>query len=153
MAAADALQQAPVEIPGFRLVERLHSSAPRVVYRAVRLADGRDTILKTLAGPYPSARDVAELRHEFHVAQKLDIDGVIRVHGLVPHGVGNVAIEMEPFGLSLADLMATRRPSAAAGPLSGHCVPPCPDPGPIARTRRRPQGRDAAQCADRPGHG
>jgi predicted ATPase/class 3 adenylate cyclase len=108
MAATDALQQAPVEIPGFRLVERLHSSAPRVVYRAVRLADGRDAILKTLAGPYPSARDVAELRHEFHVAQKLGIDGVIRVHGLVPHGVGNVAIEMEPFGLSLAALMEQR---------------------------------------------
>ncbi len=74
----------------------------------MRETDGKPVILKTLVGQYPRKGHVAEIRREFQLARKLGIDGVIRVHSLVTYGSGNLAIEMEPFGLSLADLMAER---------------------------------------------
>ena len=100
---------AAVNIPGFELVEVIHESGPRVIYRAVREADGEEVILKTLLARYPRKQDVAEIRREFRIANELNIDGVIRMHSLVTYGSGNLAIEMEPFGLSLADFMARRK--------------------------------------------
>jgi len=95
-------------IPGFAVVERIHDSARRVVYRAVRDADNQSVILKTLLAHYPRKRDVAELRREFQIARKVQFDGVIAVHSLITYGAGNLAIEMEPFGLSLADFLVER---------------------------------------------
>ena len=97
-----------VTIPGFERMELVHESGPRVIYRARRKTDGTEVILKTLFAAYPKTQDVAEIRREFQIADKLNIDGVTRVHSLVSYGSGNLAIEMEPFGLSLADLMAQR---------------------------------------------
>jgi len=95
-------------IPGFRQLELIHQSGPRAIYRAVRETDAEAVVLKTLLSPYPRSRDVAELKREFQIARRLDVDGVIRMHRLVTYGAGNLAIEMETFGVSLADLMAGR---------------------------------------------
>lgn len=99
----------PVSIPGFRIGERVHQSGPRVVYRAVREAQGDEVILKTLSARYPTKHDLAEIHREFQIAQGLQsISGVIRVHALMTHGHGNLAIVMESFGISLADFLAER---------------------------------------------
>ena len=108
MKAGHSTGAAP-RIPGFKLIDVIHESRRRVVYRAVREADGEPVVLKTLRAEYPRRREVAELRREFQIATRLSIEGVIRVHSLVTYGSGNLAIEMEPFGLSLADLMAQRK--------------------------------------------
>lgn len=97
-----------VNIPGFENIELIHESDPLVIYRAFRESDGAQVILKTLLAKYPHKLDVAEIQREFQVVTQLNIDGVIRMHSLVTYGSGNLAIEMEPFGLSLADLMAQR---------------------------------------------
>ena len=98
-----------VEIPGFALQDVLHESGPRIVYRAVREATGTEVVLKTLRDPYPRKRDLAEIRREYQLADRLNIEGVIRVHSLVSYGAGNLAIETELFGLSLADFMSQRK--------------------------------------------
>jgi predicted ATPase/class 3 adenylate cyclase len=96
-------------IPGYRIVKPLHESGPRVVVLAARERDGEEVVLKTLAAQYPSKRDVAELRREYQIARSLrGVSGVIRVHSLETHGHGSLAIVMEPFGLSLADLLRER---------------------------------------------
>jgi predicted ATPase/class 3 adenylate cyclase len=110
----DGAAELAATIAGFEITEVVHASAPRVIYRGTRLADGEPVILKTLLAQYPRKRDVAEIRREYQIADKLRLDGVIRVHSLVTFGAGNVAIEMEPFGLSLADHLAER----SGGPLA-----------------------------------
>ena len=109
MKARGSSSAAEVKIPGFELVDVIHESGPRVLYRGVRKADGEEVVLKTLLAPYPRRTHVAEMRREYQIAARLTIDGVIRVHSLVAYGSGNLAIEMEPFGLSLADFMAERK--------------------------------------------
>jgi predicted ATPase/class 3 adenylate cyclase len=102
-----------VDIPGFELVELIHESGPRIIIRAVRKSDRQPVILKTLSAPYPRTQDVAEIRREFQILQRLQndglqSDGVIRVHSLVTNPSGSLAIEMELFGISFADVMAQR---------------------------------------------
>lgn len=104
----DGAPELATAISGFDLIEVVHSSSRRVVFRGTRHGDGQPVILKTLLAQYPRRRDVAELRREYELTDRLRLDGVIRVHSLVTFGAGNVAIEMEPFGLSLADYLEER---------------------------------------------
>ena len=98
-----------ISIPGYRILSTIHESAPRIVLLAESLEDSRQVVLKTLSAHLPRRPDVAELRREYQIARNLkDVPGVIQVHNLVSHGEGNVAIEMEPFGRSLAHLMQER---------------------------------------------
>ncbi|MDX1811520.1 MAG: serine/threonine-protein kinase, partial [Gammaproteobacteria bacterium] len=97
-----------VSIPGFNQLELIHESGPRIIYRAQRESDGAPVLIKTLRGPYPSNRELAEIRHEFNVLDKLDIEGVSRVYTLASYGEDNLAIAMEPFGISLSDLIDQR---------------------------------------------
>jgi serine/threonine protein kinase len=96
-------------IAGYEIGAPVHRSHLRSVCAAVRLADGAPVVIKTLNAEYPSRQNVAELRREFHITQRLQpAEGVIRVHALESHGNGNVAIVLEPFGRSLADEIAAR---------------------------------------------
>jgi predicted ATPase/class 3 adenylate cyclase len=96
-----------VKIPGYQIGERIHQSQRRSVYRAVRLADERAVIIKTLDAEYPGRQEVAELRREFHLLTRLQsVESVIRVHALESWGNGNVALVLEPFGHSLAEQIA-----------------------------------------------
>lgn len=106
-------------IPGFRIVAVAHDSGPRTIYRAVSDA-GEDVILKTLRAQYPRKEDAAELRREFRILERLNAPGVIRARSLRPYGAGNVAIELEPYGRSLAEVLAERSHS----PLPVHRVIP-----------------------------
>jgi predicted ATPase/GAF domain-containing protein len=99
-----------VTIAGYEIGAPIHRSRLRSIYAAVRLADGLPVVIKTLNAEYPSKQDVAQLRREFEIIQRLQpVEGVIRVHALEPHGNGNVAIVLEPFGRSLAKRIAAQR--------------------------------------------
>ena len=91
-------------IPGYRLIEVVHCTPERLVWRASRLGDGQAVvIIKTLAAEYPARALLATLRREFHVLERLqDVPSVVRVYALEPYGNGNLALVMEPFGTSLA---------------------------------------------------
>jgi len=96
-------------IPGYELGTIIHRSDLRTAYEARRLSDGARVVIKTLSAEYPERQRVAELRHEFHILQKLQaIDSVVRAHAIEAHGNGNVAVVLARFGRSLADLSATR---------------------------------------------
>ncbi|MCG3773512.1 MAG: Serine/threonine-protein kinase PrkC [Nitrospira sp.] len=96
-------------IPGYELGERLHFSPLISVFQAKRLADGREVVIKTLTSDYPANQDLAEIRHEFAIATRVNgAEGVVAYLGMERHGYGNLAIVMEPSGLSLAEVMADR---------------------------------------------
>ncbi len=100
------------EITDFEIGEAIHQSALTSVFRARRQKDDREVIIKTLNAEYPGIRDVAEIRREFQIGEKLKkIDGVIDVLSLETHGYGNQAIIMDPFGISLAYWMEKRERS------------------------------------------
>jgi predicted ATPase/class 3 adenylate cyclase len=98
-----------VTIAGYEIGAPIHRSPLRSIYAAKRLADGVPVVIKTLNAEYPSKQNVAELRREFQISQRLQpVERVIRVHVLESYGNGNLAIVLEPFGRSLAEQIAAR---------------------------------------------
>ena len=94
-------------IPGYRTGETIHRSRWRAVLRGWRECDGAPVVLKTVDAEYPSRPQVAALRREFHLLERLhDVPGVIRAYALAPWGNGNAALVLEPFGRSLAQWVA-----------------------------------------------
>ena len=94
-------------IPGYEIVKALHRTDLRSVYRARRLSDGLDVVIKTLEPEYPTRQQVAELRREFQVLERLQkVPSVIRVYALESYGNGNVALVLESFGRSVIDQIA-----------------------------------------------
>jgi predicted ATPase/class 3 adenylate cyclase len=94
-------------VPGFRIGDAIRRSGWRAILRAQRLSDGAAVVLKTVDAEYPARLQVAALRREFQLVERLqEVPAVIRVHGTVPYGNGNLALVSECFGRSLASLLA-----------------------------------------------
>lgn len=92
-----------VNIPGYVIGDLISKTGQISVYTATRLQDDAAVIIKTLSAEYPSNQDIAMIRREFRIEQKLaDVEGVIRVHTLETYAYGNLAIVMAAYGQSLA---------------------------------------------------
>ncbi len=92
------IERAGVQVPGYRIEELLYRLEGRVVYRACRLVDGAEVAIETLDTQYPERQQVAAIRREAAIAQRLaGIDGVRQVFATVAHGSGNLALVGELF--------------------------------------------------------
>lgn len=90
------------QIPGYRLGSLLWHSGERISCIAQREKDGATLVVETLDMDYPGRKQVAELRREGRLCQQLsNIKGVRKVHELVPHGSGNLALIADPYEASL----------------------------------------------------
>ncbi|HSB55718.1 MAG TPA: protein kinase, partial [Gemmatimonadales bacterium] len=101
----------PLSFPGFEVEAELHHGRKRVVFRARRIADGAEVIVKTLVSEFPPPADTAGLRREYQILQGLAIPGVARALELVSHR-DRLALVLENAGDTTLKL------AAAAGPLS-----------------------------------
>ncbi len=93
-------------IPGYFDLEKLSESNQHVVYRAMRETDHREVAIKTLIDQYPKKEDLAGIRREYQLLEKLPLEGIIKAYGLTPYGQGNWAIVMEKFGIPLSGFLA-----------------------------------------------
>ncbi len=102
-------------IPGYRIGEAIFRSRTRSVWRAEREPDNLPVVIKTIDAEYPSREQVAVLRREYRILERLrQVPGVIRALELLPCGNGNAALVLESFGRSLA---------VWAAQFPGHRVP------------------------------
>jgi len=85
--------QSHLQLPGYRIHSCLWRNNGRVAYRAERLDDGMTVTIETLAAEYPDRKQAASLRHEASIAARLEgARGVRKVHQLIGHGSGNLAL-------------------------------------------------------------
>jgi len=103
------LEASDLQLPGYEIGPVLSRSNLRVVYRAIRLADGAvvTVAVETLDAEYPDRHQVAIIRREGTIAQRLaDVDGVRKVHEVLPHGSGNLALVGDLYESSLQQHLA-----------------------------------------------
>ncbi len=92
-----------LQLPGYETGPVLYRSGGRVVYRARRLDDDAVVAVETLDLEYPDREQVAGIRREGAITQRLaDVEGVRKVYAVLPHGSGNLALVAELFERSLA---------------------------------------------------
>lgn len=98
--------QSNLQLPGHQLVSCLWRHDGRAGYHARRLCDGVDVSIETLDTEYPDRRQVAALHHEASLCARLEgVEGVRRIHQLILHGSGNLAIVTDFYNRSLASLL------------------------------------------------
>ncbi len=108
MPGREPTRQGPT-LPGYHSGPLLLQGIDRLIYRGWRESSGRPVAIETLAADYPGRREVAEIRRDGRIARELDdIDGVLRVDAVLPHGSGNVALVTEPVVDTLADRLEER---------------------------------------------
>ncbi len=84
--------------------EQIYESSNSIVYRGVRQADNLPVILKVLKQSYPTLAELARYKQEYHMTQKLELTGVIKVYSLEPYEHSLVMV-LEDFGAhSLKDI-------------------------------------------------
>ena len=92
------MEMATLQLPGYEVGPILYRSVGRVVYRAQRLTDGAALSVETLDAEYPERQQVAGIRRDGAIAQRLaDVDGVHNVYAVLAHGSGNLALVGELF--------------------------------------------------------
>lgn len=96
-----------IELPGYDISQGQMRSDGRVFFRATRLCDNKPVLIDTLYSQYPEPRQVAEIRREAEIAERLkDIAGVIEIYDIESYGNGNLALITEPFERNLTDIFA-----------------------------------------------
>jgi len=91
-----------LQIPGYEIGPLLARFNGRVIYRSRRLADDAAVAVVTCEAVYPEREQIAEIRREGMIAQRLSgVSGVCKVYDVLPHGSGNLALICELFERSL----------------------------------------------------
>ncbi len=90
-------------IPGYLVLDKISESNQHVIFSAIRETDNEEVAIKALIDKYPKKEDIASITREYQILNKLQFEGIVKVHSFVPFGQGNRGIVMEKFGISLRD--------------------------------------------------
>lgn len=91
-----------VEIKGYNVFEKVHSSKHTVTYRGLRLRDKQSVVLKLPSQTNPTSKDIALLQNEYQLLNHLSIPGVSRVYDLIQSNLIPVLVLDDVGGISLA---------------------------------------------------
>ena len=99
-----------VSFPGYLITEKLFEGNHSLIYRARRENDDLPVILKVLKKEYPLPEDISKFRWEYNTTKSLNMEGIIRVHGLERNGNSLVIIFEDFGGISLSSKLPLVEP-------------------------------------------
>lgn len=92
-----------LKLTGYQIIGQIYASDKTLVYRGIREQDEKPVVIKVLPRRSPSFQELSRLRHQYTIAQKLDLQGIIKLYSLEPYQ-NSYALVMEDFaGISLKD--------------------------------------------------
>ena len=97
-----------IEIPGFKIQEKIYNGSNVLVYRAVRESDKLSCILKIKILENSSLQEIQKIKNEYENLQDLEFEGVIKAHDFFRYSGFDVLV-LEDFGGS--DLSIFQYPS------------------------------------------
>ena len=95
-------------LPGYRVLETLHTGTRSTVLRAVRQQDGLPVICKLLGQDLATPEDLASFRREYAITRRLRHAEIVEALDCVPHGGGMMMVFRDIGGTSL-DVLYDRR--------------------------------------------
>ncbi|MBG1270290.1 AAA family ATPase [Nostoc sp. WHI] len=94
-----------IALPGFIIVTSLKAGVKAVIYRGVRVEDQCPVIIKGLRAEQCTPKNIEQLKHEYAIAQRLNIAAVVKAYALEMHQ-GIPYLILEDFkGRSLDQLL------------------------------------------------
>jgi len=71
-----------IHISGYNIAEKFHEGKKVILYKGTRISDGKKVLLKFLGEEYPDLSDIARLKHEYEVSQKINSTLVVQIYAL-----------------------------------------------------------------------
>ncbi|MEH2446744.1 MAG: AAA family ATPase [Nostoc sp.] len=93
-----------IALPGFQIVALLKAGVKAVIYRGIKVKDQCPVIIKGLRPEQCTPNNIEQLRHEYAIAQRLNIAAAVKVYALEMHQ-GIPYLIMEDFGGRSLDLL------------------------------------------------
>ena len=93
-----------IALPGFQIVALLKAGVKAVIYRGIKVKDQCPVIIKGLRPEQCTPNNIEQLRHEYAIAQRLNIAAAVKAYALEMHQ-GIPYLIMEDFGGRSLDLL------------------------------------------------
>ena len=68
-----------ISLPGYQITTEVYLSSKTVIYRRQQLAEAKPSIIKSLSAEDPTPSEIARLKHEYEILNKLELPGIIKV--------------------------------------------------------------------------
>jgi len=86
-----------VHIPCYNVVQKIYEGKKTIIYSGVRLNDGIPVLLKLLYAEYPNLYDVARLKKEYELNQRIHSNNVVKIYS-IEHYEKTPVLILEDFG-------------------------------------------------------
>jgi predicted ATPase/signal transduction histidine kinase/CheY-like chemotaxis protein len=94
-----------VSLAGYQISAQIHVGNRTVVYRGTRDRDGSSVVIKMLRDPFPSSREIIQLRNHYAITKDLTLPGILKTLALELRGNAYALVTEDDGGISLADLL------------------------------------------------
>lgn len=106
-----------IALAGIAFHCKIYSSSASVVYRGIRVQDGRAIIVKLLKQDYPSPEELIRYRQEYEITRSLKEEGVIKAYSQQDYQ-RTLVILLEDFGGESIERWMRQQPNFCPIPLS-----------------------------------
>ncbi|NER34801.1 MAG: AAA family ATPase [Oscillatoria sp. SIO1A7] len=94
-----------LNLPGYKITQTLSSGVKTTIYRGIREADQKLAIVKVLTEEYPPLEEIARLRQEYIITQKVKSENIVKSYSLEIHQNSYALILEDVKGKSLKELL------------------------------------------------
>ncbi|MEG4865208.1 MULTISPECIES: trifunctional serine/threonine-protein kinase/ATP-binding protein/sensor histidine kinase [unclassified Microcoleus] len=98
-----------ITIPGYRIDGEIYTNDRTVIYRGMQVEQQKPVILKTLAQPYPTPAQIAQLLHEAEILKNLNLPGTVKLYQLEKYNHVPVLILEDFGGISLKKFLTNNQ--------------------------------------------
>ncbi|MEM9539160.1 MAG: AAA family ATPase [Cyanobacteria bacterium P01_E01_bin.42] len=91
------------QIQNYRLEILIHKSDRTLVYRGRKEENEQPVIIKLMCNEYPSFNELVQFRNQYAIALNLDIQGIVKLHGLERYQNGYALVMEDSDSISLAE--------------------------------------------------
>jgi len=98
-----------ITIPGYRIYGEIYTNDRTVIYRGMQLDQQKSVILKTLAQPYPTPAQIAQLLHEAEILKNLNLPGTVKLYQVEKYNHVPVLILEDFGGISLKEYLTNNQ--------------------------------------------
>ncbi|MEH2162186.1 MAG: AAA family ATPase [Nostoc sp.] len=74
-----------IALPGFKIVTLLKAGVKAVIYRGIKVEDQRPVIIKGLRPEQCTPNNIEQFKHEYAIAQRLNIAAAVKIYALEMH--------------------------------------------------------------------
>ncbi|WP_375505306.1 PAS domain-containing protein [uncultured Nostoc sp.] len=106
-----------IALAGVTIQSKIYESSNSLVYRGIRVLDGRAIAVKMLKQDYPSPQELTRYRQEYEITRSLNIEGVVKAYSQQDYQ-RTLVILLEDFGGESLEQWMHKRPDFCPMPLS-----------------------------------